>query len=67
METPKYLKGSAFGKLLNVIKNDICKVLWDFTIQTDHIIEARRSDLILIKKEDNNCIIVAFAIHMIPG
>ena len=46
----------------SVIENDTCKVLWDFTIQTDHVIEARRPDLILIKKKENNCIIVDFAI-----
>ena len=46
----------------SVVENDTCKVLWDFTIQTDHVIEARRPDLILIKKEENNCIIVDFAI-----
>ena len=45
-----------------MVENDTCKVLWDFTIQTDHVIEARRPDLILIKKEESNCIIVDFAI-----
>ena len=46
----------------SVVENDTCKVLWDFAIQTDHVIEARRPDLILIKKEENTCIIVDFAI-----
>ena len=45
-----------------MVENDTCKVLWDFTTQTDHVIEARRPDLILIKKEENNCTIVDFAI-----
>ena len=45
-----------------MVENDTCKVLWDFTIQTDHVIEARRPGLILIKKEENNCTIVDFAI-----
>ena len=41
-------------------KNDTQKLLWDFDIQTDHLISARRPDLIIInkkKKEENlqNC------------
>ena len=33
------------------------KFLWDFNIQTDHLISARRSDLIIINKKENlqNC------------
>ena len=27
------------------------KILWDFEIQTDHLIPARRPDLVLIKKK----------------
>ena len=30
-----------------VVENDFCKILWDFTIQTNHVIEARRLDLLL--------------------
>ena len=36
-----------------VIENDKCKILWDFTVQTDHIIQARRPDMIVIDKETN--------------
>ena len=25
-----------------VVEKDLCNILWDFTIQTDHFIEARR-------------------------
>ena len=32
------------------LKNDIHKLLWDFDIHTDHLISARRPDLIVIKK-----------------
>ncbi len=46
----------------SVVENETCKILWDLTVQTDHIIDARRPDLILIKKHDNKCIIVNFAI-----
>ena len=34
-----------------VLENDTYKLLWDFDIQTDHLISARRSDLILINKK----------------
>ena len=33
-----------------VIENDSCKILWDFTVQTDHFITARRLDMILLIK-----------------
>ena len=34
-----------------VLKNDTHKLLWDFDIQTDHLISARRPDLIIINKK----------------
>ena len=34
-----------------VLKNDTQKLLWDFDIQTDHLISARRPDLIIINKK----------------
>ena len=43
-------------------KNDSCKLLWDFSIQTDHVIQARRPDVILIDKEKKECKIIDFAI-----
>ena len=33
-----------------VLENDTHKLLWDFNIQTDHLISARRPDLIVINK-----------------
>ena len=30
------------------------KILWDFEIQTDHLISTRRPDLVLINKEREN-------------
>ena len=43
--------------LAPVLENDIHKLLWDFDIQTDHLIPARRPDLIVINKKENlqNC------------
>ena len=34
-----------------VLENDTHKFLWDFDIQTDHLISARRPDLIIINKK----------------
>ena len=45
-----------------VLKKDSHKLLWDFNIQTDHLIPARRPDLILINKRKRICKIVDFAV-----
>ena len=52
-----------------VLENDAHKFLWDFDIQTDHLISARRSDLIIInkkkkkkKRKKKTCKIVDFAV-----
>ncbi len=34
-----------------VLEIDTHKLLWDFNIQTDHLIPARRPDLIIINKK----------------
>ena len=34
-----------------VLENDTHKLSWDFDIQTDHLISARRPDLIIISKK----------------
>ena len=44
------------------IENVSCKILWDFTLQTDHIITARRPDMIFINKKHHKCQIIDFAI-----
>ena len=38
--------------------------MWDFSTQTDHLIEAQRPDLVVIDKKDRSCKIIDFAI---PG
>ena len=45
-----------------VIENDSHKLLWDFNIQTDHLIPARRPYFIIINKKMRICKIVDFAI-----
>ena len=45
-----------------VRKNDTHKHLWDFDMHTDHLISARRPDLIIIDKKKKICKIVDFAV-----
>ena len=45
-----------------VPENDTHKLLWDFNIQMDHLILARRPDLIIIDKKTRICKIVNFAV-----
>ena len=44
-----------------VTENDRYKLLWDFGVQTDHVIQARRPDVIVIDKEKKECKIIDFA------
>ena len=43
------------------MENYSWKMLWDFTIQTDHIIETKRPDMAIIDKTKNECKIIEFA------
>ena len=45
-----------------VLENDLHKFLWDYNIQTNHLIPARRPDLIMIIKKERICKIVDFAV-----
>ena len=45
------------------MENEDYKILWDFSIQTDHVIEARRPDLVVVDKK-RICKITDFAV---PG
>ena len=45
-----------------VLENEDFKILWDFSIQTDHVIEARRPDLVILDKKQKACKIVDFAV-----
>ena len=38
--------------------------MWDFSIQTDSVIEARRPDLVVVDKKEGSCKIIDFAV---PG
>ena len=38
----------------SVLENEMHKVLWDFEIQTDHLISARQQDLVIVNKKKEN-------------
>ena len=46
----------------SVLENDNYKLLWDFSVRTEHEIEARRPDLVVIDKREKSCQIIDVAI-----
>ena len=38
--------------------------MWDFSIRTDHVIEPRRPDLVVVDKKEGSCKTIDFAV---PG
>ena len=48
----------------SVLENEDYKIFWDFSIQTDHVIEAWRPDLVVVDKKERICKIIDFAV---PG
>jgi hypothetical protein len=46
------------------MENEKAKLLWDFNIYTDHVIEARRPDIVLVRKESKECLVIDIAV---PG
>ena len=47
-----------------VVENDQVKILWDFNIQTDHVIQHRRPDVVLLDKTKKMCHLIDIAV---PG
>jgi hypothetical protein len=45
-----------------VIETDQVKLLWDMCIQTDHVIQARRPDLVVVDKTKKEITIIDFAV-----
>ena len=46
----------------SILENEMHKFLWDFKIQTDLLISAKRPDLIIINQKKRTCRIVDFAV-----
>ena len=51
-------------ELESVLENEDYKILWGFSIQTHHVKEARRPDLVLVDKKERICKVTDFAV---PG
>ena len=47
---------------VSVLENETHRLLWDFEIQTDRLISARRPDLIIINRKTRTGKIVDFAV-----
>ena len=48
----------------SVLEKEYYEILWDFSIQAAHVIEALRPDLVLVDKKERSCKKVDFAV---PG
>ena len=46
----------------SVLENEMHKILWEFEIQTDYLISARRPDLVIVNIKKRTCRVVAFAV-----
>ena len=46
----------------SVLENEEAKILWDFTIQCDHLIQSRRPDIVVVEKEKKECKIIDVAV-----
>ena len=38
----------------SVLEHEEAKILWDYTIQCDHLIQSRRSDIVAVEKKKRN-------------
>ena len=46
------------------LENEDYKIFWNFSIHTDHVIEAQRQDFVVFDKKERSCKIIDFAV---PG
>ena len=46
----------------SILENETLKILWDFDMQTDHLISARRPDQGIVNKKKRTCRIVDFPV-----
>ena len=47
-----------------MLENNDIKILWDFSIRTDRIIEAREPDIVVVDKRNSETVIIDIAV---PG
>ena len=51
-------------KHASVAENDRVKILWDFKIQTDHVIQHRNPDIVVLYKNERKCHLIDM---VVPG
>ena len=44
-----------------VLESERCKILWDFSIQTDHAVDANKPDIVVLDKNSRECFIIDVA------
>lgn len=44
-----------------MLESNIIKLLWDFKIQTDHLLEHNKPDILVLNKKDRTCLILDVA------
>ena len=49
-------------KPAGAVENDRVKILWDFNIQTDHVIQHRRPDIVVLYKNERKCHLIHIAV-----
>ena len=47
-----------------VVENDVVKILWDFMIQCDRMVEHRKPDIVVVEKSEKRCFVIDVAV---PG
>ena len=58
---PESYIGNYEQKPIGVMENDKAKILWDFMIQCDKMIEHRKPDIVLVDKVQQKCLIIDVA------
>ena len=53
-----------YHKPARVVENDRIKILWDFNIQADHVIQHRKPDIVVLYKNERKCHFIDIAV---PG
>ena len=48
----------------SIMENENVKILWDFNVQTNHLIEHRRPDIVILHKRERRCDMIDVAV---PG
>lgn len=51
-------------KLEGVLENDVVKILWHFNIQTNHVIQNRRPDMVRLYRLEGKCYLINI---VVPG